>query len=147
MWKYITRFELIVIMARKEGVFVHKILVVDDQEGICRLLKSLFDIEGYITSVAKNGLEAIEAVKTDKPDLIIMDVKMPLLNGVEALKIIKGIYPDLPVVMMTAYAEVEDKIKARRLGIVEWMTKPLDINLLIKLAEEILMQKASTVKN
>lgn len=114
------------------------LLVVDDQMGVRRLLYEAFTEQGYEVEMAGGGLEAIEKVKVRKPDLILMDMKMPGMNGLGALKEIKAIYDDAIVIMMTAYGELEIVAEAMHLGVREYITKPFDINELRDLVRKVL---------
>lgn len=116
------------------------ILVVDDQMGVRRLLYEAFNEQGYYVQMAGSGLEAIDKVKERKPDLILMDMKMPGMNGLGALKEIKAIYDDAVVIMMTAYGELEIVAEAMQLGVREYITKPFDINELRNLVGKVLSE-------
>jgi len=105
-----------------------RILVVDDQIGVRRLLFEAFNEEGYEVELAASGLEALEKAKAAIPDIILMDMKMPGMNGLEALQEIKKVRESIPVVMMTAYGELEIVAEAMKLGIQRYVTKPFDIN-------------------
>ena len=105
-----------------------KILVVDDQTGVRRLLFEVFNEEGYEVEMAVNGQEALDKIKTVMPDLILLDMKMPGMNGLETLHEIKKTNDSIPVIMMTAYGELEIVAEATKLGIKEYVTKPFDIN-------------------
>lgn len=104
------------------------ILVVDDQAGVRTLLSLLCQEEGLAVEVAKHGLDAINKIKENCPAMVLMDVRMPVMDGVTALGWIKEHYPDLPVVMMTAYAEEERLEEAEKIGVVDVWYKPFDIN-------------------
>jgi two-component system response regulator (stage 0 sporulation protein F) len=124
---------------------VLKVLIVDDQKGIQQMLQAFFEIEGYETVTANNGSEAVEWVKKGNIDLVIMDVKMPIMGGIEALKDIRKINPQLPVIMMTAYAEFNQKSTAQKLGIIDWLYKPLDIELLKEIVRNIFHEKEKNI--
>ncbi|MBP2633948.1 MAG: response regulator receiver protein [Firmicutes bacterium] len=109
-----------------------KVLVVDDQPGIRRLLLEVFTDEGYEVSVATNGNEALEKATEIKPAVILMDMKMPGMDGIDALKELKELGLAERVIMMTAYGELELVTKAKELGAFAYVTKPFDI---IKLCE------------
>lgn len=109
-----------------------KVLIVDDQPGIRRLLLEVFTDEGYEVNVATNGNEALEQAKETKPAVILMDMKMPGMDGIDALKELKEIGLAERVIMMTAYGELELVTKAKELGAFAYVTKPFDI---IKLCE------------
>lgn len=104
-----------------------KILVVDDQPGIRRLLTEVFSDEGYRVAAAANGYEGIQKVKDFQPDLILMDMKMPGMDGIETLRELKSMGRANRVIMMTAYGELELVNQAQQLGAFSYITKPFDI--------------------
>ncbi|NMC27170.1 MAG: response regulator [Syntrophomonadaceae bacterium] len=115
----------------EEGMAIaRRILIVDDQKGVRRLLEELFKQEGWEVGSASDGLEAIEKVGQAKPDLILMDVKMPNMNGLDATQAILRHHPDLPIIMMTAYGEIEVAKKALEAGVKKCISKPFDIMVL-----------------
>lgn len=99
------------------------ILIVDDEARMRRFMQMNLDLEGYRVVEASNGLEAIERVRDDLPDLVLLDVMMPELDGFEALRIIREI-STVPVIMLTVRDEEEDKIKGLELGADDYVTKP-----------------------
>lgn len=117
-----------------------KILVVDDQMGVRRLLYEAFREEGYDVDMAASGHEAIAKVTEAIPGLILMDMKMPGMNGLEALKEIKKINQAIAVIMMTAYGELEIVTQAMKLGVREYITKPFDLNELKLLVKQTLSE-------
>lgn len=110
-----------------------KVLVVDDDLMMAKTICDILKIKGYDAIKAHSGEEAVEKVKSDEPDctFIIMDVKMPGMNGIEALKIIKEMAPDLPVVLMSAYATEEQIFEAKEHGAYAVLNKPIDIQELL----------------
>lgn len=105
-----------------------KLLIVDDQNGIRVLLTEVFNSEGYDTFQASNGKSAIEIVKAESPDLVLLDMKIPGMDGLEILKHIKAINPDIKIIMMTAYGELDMIKEATDLGALMHFTKPFDID-------------------
>jgi two-component system response regulator (stage 0 sporulation protein F) len=103
------------------------VLIVDDQAGVRYLLDVLIKDLGHNTFNASNGLEAIEWVKKVKPELIFMDVRMPIMDGLEALGRIKTMSPSTEVVMMTANYTEEVITKAQQKGAAKCMAKPFDV--------------------
>jgi two-component system response regulator (stage 0 sporulation protein F) len=103
------------------------LLIVDDQTGIRLLLDEVFRREGYVTRLASNGLEALQLAKEEKPDCVLLDMKMPGMDGIEVLRKLKSIWPELPVMMMTAYGEYELIDDALTIGATKYFTKPFDI--------------------
>lgn len=108
-----------------------KVLVVDDDRRMVRTLCDILKVKGYEAAEAYRGEEAIAKVKSDNPDCVLMDIKMPGINGVEALKIIKTISPDLPVVLMSAYATEELTEEAKQQGAYTVLNKPVDIQMVL----------------
>lgn len=105
-----------------------KVLIVDDQYGIRVLLFEVFGKEGYRTFQAANGKVALDIVKTQTPDLVLLDMKIPGMDGLEILKNIKKINPEIKVIMMTAYGELDMIKEATDLGALTHFTKPFDID-------------------
>ncbi|MEK4248821.1 MULTISPECIES: response regulator [Paenibacillus] len=105
-----------------------KVLIVDDQNGIRLLLMEVFNSEGYHTTQASNGKVALEIVRSERPDLVLLDMKIPGMDGLEILKHIKAIDPTITVIMMTAYGELDMINQATELGAVKHFTKPFDID-------------------
>jgi len=122
------------------------LLVVDDQMGVRRLLYEAFKEEGYKVELAGSGLEALEKVKSEMPDIILMDMKMPGMNGLETLHEIKKVNDSILVVMMTAYGELEIISEAMKLGINEYITKPFDINELRSVVKKVLDKNLNRLK-
>jgi two-component system response regulator (stage 0 sporulation protein F) len=104
-----------------------KILIVDDQKGVRRLLEELFKKDEWIVMTASDGREALECVREFKPDIILMDMKMPNINGLEASKQILALYPQMSIIMMTAYGEMDVIKDALKAGVKKCITKPFDI--------------------
>lgn len=108
-----------------------KVLVVDDDRRMVKTICDILNVKGYEAIAAYTGEEAVEKVKSDKPDCVLMDIKMPGINGVEALKMIKGISPDLPVVLVSAYATEEVEAEAKEQGAHAVLSKPVDIQMVL----------------
>jgi len=103
-----------------------KVLIVDDQSDMLWLLSNVLKEEGLEVYTAKDGLEALEQLRKEAPAAIVMDIKMPRLNGLEALEKIKEIDPQIPVVMITAYGDVQSAVLAMKLGAYDYLTKPFN---------------------
>lgn len=108
-----------------------RILVVDDQKGVRQLLETFFTEQGMVTYLASNGEEALLLAANHQPDLVLMDVRMPVMDGVEALARMKEMFPGQQVLMMTAYAEEEKISELLDLGAIACLAKPLDLNHLL----------------
>jgi DNA-binding NtrC family response regulator len=101
-----------------------KILVVDDHEDIRVFLARFLKHEGYKILTASNGQEAVETVKSQSPDAVIMDIQMPVMDGTEALQKMRSIDPLLPVILITAYGAVDSAVKAVKNGAYDYIIKP-----------------------
>lgn len=102
------------------------LLVVDDDAGHRIMLKTLLQEWGYTISLAQDGEEAIQCCREDHFDVILMDVRMPKKSGIEALHEIKVLQPHIPVLIMTAFSDVEVAVQAIKSGAHDYLTKPLD---------------------
>lgn len=120
-----------------------KILVVDDQYGIRLLLYEVFSKDGYTTYEASNGKDALKIVKKEKPDIILLDMKIPGMDGLEILRNIKKEDQVSKVIMMTAYGELDMLEEAKNYGVITHFTKPFDIDQLRLSVYEILIKDGS----
>ena len=107
-----------------------KILVVDDEIEVVRLLKDFLTSKGYEVYMALNGAEAIALVKEVKPDIVLLDIIMPGMGGIDTLKEIKKIDPTTAVIMVTALTDEELANRAVKLGAFDYITKPINIDYL-----------------
>ena len=105
-----------------------RILVVDDQSSVRELLRAVLESDGHEVETASSGEDAVAGLKGGFHDLVIMDIRMPGLDGVAALARMKELSPGTGVVMMTAYASVETAVEAMKLGALDYITKPIDID-------------------
>ena len=117
---------------------VPKILIVDDQLGVRRLLFETFREDQHEVEMAANGEEAVLLLKSFKPDLILMDMKMPGINGIESLRQIRALDHQVGVIMMTAYGDAQNMEQAKELGILHYLSKPFDLFELRERVKEIL---------
>lgn len=99
------------------------ILVVDDEEKMVKFIQTNLEMDGFRVISAGNGVEAVEKVRTELPDLVLLDVMMPEMDGFEALERIRQI-SDVPVIMLTVKGELEDKHTAFSRGADDYLTKP-----------------------
>ena len=108
-----------------------KILIVDDEEMIRETLKDIIVNEGYNAEEAKEGQEAVNLVKKNHFDCVLLDIKMPKMDGMEVLGHIKEMAPETPVVMITGHGDEESAFEAARKGAYDFITKPPDLNRLL----------------
>lgn len=102
-----------------------KILIVDDDQNICELLKTFLDKEGYNTIISNNGQEAMVKFNTLNPDVLILDVMIPGGDGLQLCKEIRNV-SDVPIIMISARSEILDKVLALELGADDYIIKPFD---------------------
>jgi len=106
------------------------ILVVDDDPNHLKILSTIIASWGYATTVADDGTSAVKLVRERPFDLILMDVRMAEMSGIEALTQIKEYNPAIPILIMTAYSSVDSAVEALKSGAYDYLTKPLDFEVL-----------------
>ena len=115
------------------------ILIVDDSRTSRKILKGILESEGYeVVGEATNGQEGYERYVELKPDVVTMDITMPVLDGIEALKKIKGEYPDAKVVMVTAAGQKTKMVEAVQNGASEFVSKPFEPEQLKKIIDKVI---------
>jgi two-component system, NtrC family, response regulator HydG len=105
-----------------------RILLTDDNQEFTQNLHDILELKGYGVVIANDGFQALEIIKSSKVDLILMDIKMPVMNGVETYKKIKVITPGTPVIMLTAFALEELIQESMKEGAFACLKKPLDFD-------------------
>ena len=110
------------------------ILIVDDDPISLKLARDVLQANGYLTIEASNGKQALELAKANKPALILMDIRMPVMDGLEATRYLKkdATTRDIPTIALTASAMKHDEEGMRQAGCDGYLTKPLDIQQLLK---------------
>ncbi|MEE4253809.1 MAG: sigma-54 dependent transcriptional regulator [Desulfuromusa sp.] len=103
-----------------------KIMIIDDEDGLCRMMAAVLMDDGHAVRTFNNPLEAVELFRPNIWDLVISDIKMPGINGLEVLQKIKALDPAIPVIVITAFATVEMSIQALRKGAYDMLTKPFE---------------------
>jgi two-component system response regulator AtoC len=103
------------------------ILIVDDQESIRHFIEKAMADEGYQVSTAGDGQGGLNAVAADMPDLVLLDLRLPDIHGLEVLKKLKEDDPDLQVIIMTAFGDVESAVRAMKLGAHDYVNKPINL--------------------
>lgn len=118
----------------------NKILIVDDEKSIRNLVRSYLESDSYSVLEADNGESAVRLVREQKPDLVVLDVGMPVLDGIEALRQIRG-FSDVYVVMLTARAEEVDKLIGLSVGADDYLTKPFSPRELVARIKAVLRRR------
>lgn len=119
------------------------ILIVEDEQQNRKLIRDVLQLKGYRTIEAVNGVEGVEMAKQYKPDLILMDVQLPVMDGIEATRIIKedNITQTIPVVAITAYAMPGDKERVLNAGCTDYISKPVHIKELLSRVADYLEER------
>jgi two-component system, NtrC family, response regulator HydG len=106
------------------------VLIVDDDGGHLAMLRTLIRGWGYVVEGVQDGESAVERIRERSFDAVLMDVRMAGISGLEALEQIKGYNPSIPVLIMTAYSSVDSAVQALKGGAYDYLTKPLDFDVL-----------------
>jgi len=126
-----------------------KILIVEDEKNQRVLLRKILEDEKYIVEEAENGNKALDKFKQIDFDIVLLDQRLPDINGIEVLKKIKSINPIIPVVIITAFANIKDAVNAMKEGAFNYLTKPVDpdeLSLILKNAVETLFLKRENIE-
>ena len=119
----------------------HSILVVEDDAGLREALIDTLQLSGFDTVEASSAEEAVMLLKKQTFSIVVSDVQMGAMSGLDLLKTIKLNYPDLPVLMMTAYATIDDAVEAMRLGAIDYMAKPFAPEVLLNMVSRYMPAK------
>ncbi len=104
-----------------------RVLVVDDEPNILRSLKGVLEDEGYETVTVSSGEAALEELKKEAPDVVLLDVWLPGMDGLEVLRRIKTSHPTLPVIIISGHGTIETAVRATRMGAFDFVEKPLSV--------------------
>jgi DNA-binding NtrC family response regulator len=107
-----------------------KILVIDDEQGIRNLLDTLLRRKGYDVVLAESGRQGLELFRRERPDVIVLDLKMPEMDGLTVLRQIKNLDPGKPVIILTGAGTAEAEKQVRALGVTEYVEKEFSLHLL-----------------
>ncbi|MDD4400499.1 MAG: response regulator [Desulfitobacteriaceae bacterium] len=113
------------------------ILIVDDQLGVRRLLFETFKEDQHTVEMAVDGIDALQILQRFKPDLILMDIKMPGMNGIDTLRKIRTTDKNVNVIMMTAYGDSQNMVQTKELNVFHYLSKPFDLFELREKVEEL----------
>jgi putative two-component system response regulator len=104
-----------------------KVLIVDDDEEIREVFRDFLLTKGYVADTALSGENALRLLDDMHPDVILLDIKMPGMTGTDVLREIKDLYPEMPVIMITALDDTETAVSAMKIGAYDYITKPVDL--------------------
>ena len=123
-----------------------RILVIDDEKEVRASVCLILGRSGFATIEAPNGEEGIKVFQKDRPDAVLLDLKMPGMGGIECLQELKKIDPDVPVIIVTGHGDVPTAVEAIKLGAYDFILKPPDFNRLIVLLRRA-VEKAQLEEN
>ena len=123
-------------MRRQPVARPHRVLIVDDEEGFRDGVADLLGMEGYAVSIARNAVEAVRILPEFRPDVILLDLRMPMLDGEGFLRGMAGLSVNVPVVLISAREDLASV--AGRTGAVGFLPKPFDAPQLLSLLEKVL---------
>ena len=115
-----------------------KILIAEDEKTQRDLLEGFLKKEGFSVDAVSNGREVLHRLEGDFFDIALIDYKMPELDGLQTLREIRRLYPELPVVMMTAYGTVETAVASMKEGALDYLTKPIDLDELLLILQKVI---------
>ncbi len=110
-----------------DAVFAPSILLVEDEPGIVDFLKRGLEAEGFVVQAALNGLEGEQRARRESFDMVVLDLMLPGLGGMELLAKLRDVKPELPVIVLTARAEIEDRVAGLDAGAVDYLVKPFSL--------------------
>lgn len=120
-----------------------KILIVDDEPDILLMLRVNLEAEGFVTLLAGDGETALRRITEERPDIVLLDVMMPVIDGWGVLERLAVTDPRPRVILLTAKSSDRDLSKARELGADEYITKPFDPDLLLRTIEAVMRARGS----
>jgi two-component system cell cycle response regulator len=127
---------------------IEKILIIDDEEDILELLSNILKSEGYSTFTASNGREGIDKFIEHNPDLILTDVRMPVMDGLDVLREVKSKGSNTEVIILTGHSDEATAVDCLRFGAYDYFRKPLeDIDVLLTAVRRVLEKKQLEIKN
>jgi len=124
-----------------------KILIVDDDPQIRMLLKDRLQANGYNVFQAENGVQGLELAEKENPDLVLLDLQMPEMDGMEVLSRLNKKFPEITVVIMTAYGTIERAVEAMKLGAYDFLPKPCKPNHILLVVQKALERKELQEEN
>jgi DNA-binding response OmpR family regulator len=125
---------------------VKRVLVVEDNRDLAYGLRNNLEIEGYEVDVAKDGAAGLERIRAWRPDVVVLDLMLPMVDGFRVLKTLREERFTMPVLILTARGEESDKVRGLKLGADDYLTKPFGLLELLARVEALLRRGASVVR-
>ena len=120
-----------------------KVLIADDEIEFASTIVARLNLRNYTATMANSGKAALAAIEQERPDVLLLDLKMPDLDGLEVLARLKENYPGLAVIILTGHGSFEAGRKGMELGAFDYIMKPVDLNLLMTKIDEAFRSKAA----
>jgi len=132
----------------KKKTDLRKILVVDDEPNIVQTLKDRLEMNDFRVLIASNGKEGLDTALSEQPDVILLDVIMPIMDGLEMLEALRQDVngKELSIIMLTARSQTDDIARASSAGIEDYIVKPFDLSELLEKIERVLEKKKNLVR-
>jgi len=124
-----------------------KILIVDDEEGVRQIVSRMLETQGFQTETVDGPESALKALPKFAPDLVLTDIKMPGMDGVELARRVKQASPNTSLIMITGYASVDSAIESLKLGVEDYIKKPIEMEQLIAAVRGALDKRTTTLRN
>ncbi|TET16543.1 MAG: response regulator [Candidatus Cloacimonadota bacterium] len=118
------------VMVKQKGGSMKKILIADDDPNIRLIFQTTLQRSGYNVITASSGIQALELLLHEEPDLIILDIKMPDVHGIEVLGLIRESENNIPVIMCSAFEGMKEDFVIKSSNIFEYLVKPVDLKIL-----------------
>jgi len=115
-----------------------RILIAEDEPKLREMLSELLTEEGYEVSTAGDGEEAVEQIERLKPDLLLLDIKMPNMTGLDVMEAIRRSQPDLPIIISSAYGKMQSDMTVLTSNVKAYLVKPVDVDELLETVESAL---------
>ena len=119
------------------------LLVIDDEEGPRESIRMIFKGTCRVLQ-AENGEQGLSLVRSEKPDAVILDLKMDGMSGMEVLARIRSLDPDLPVIILTAYGTMESATQAMSGGAIEFLSKPFDVDTIVQIVQDAIRRRSGS---
>lgn len=116
----------------KKNINKVNVLLVDDEEEFVKALSERIQMRDHGSEIAFDGKQALKKIEDKRPDVMVLDLKMPGMDGLEVLRHVKKIYPGLPVIILSGHGTEKDEKEALRLGAFQYLKKPVKIETLLK---------------
>ncbi len=131
-------------MTDNEGI---RILVAEDDRAVRESLVRALQLEGYTVAAAKNGAEALEAVRQAEPDVVLLDVSMPMVDGLTVCRVLRAEHNQVPVLMLTARTEPSDRVAGLDAGADDYLAKPYDLEELLARVRALLRRSSYSTES